>query len=312
MSKGFATAVFLATICTAILVTCSSTDKDEGEVNMRELVPEEIHGWIMQDEVEIYDRETIFDYIDGAGEIYLMYAFRKVAVFRLVGAAEPDISVEVFDMGSSGDAFGIFSHAREGEELGIGQGSEYRGGVLCFWKAHFFVCIVPQNETAETKKAVGDLARKIAGNIPLIGAKPELLDCLPEDGLVGNTVRYFHRHTSLNYHYFVASENILQLGEHTQAVLAQYEPEQGSLLCIRYQNQQQAKDALDTFVTSYVPEARETGIVQIDDGKWVAAEQSGNFVLVVFDASTKTAGENLMTAVQGKLSKWASTERRSL
>lgn len=279
---------------------------------MRQLVPQEIRGWTMQDEVEVYDRETIFDYIDGAGEIYLMYGFQKVAVFRLVRAAEPDISVEVFDMGSSEDAFGIFSHAREGEELGIGQGSEYRGGVLCFWKAHFFVCIVPQNETAETKRAVGDLAEKIAENIQLTGAKPNILDCLPEEGLVERSVRYFHKHTSLNYHYFLASENILQLGEHTEAVLGRYGPELGSLLCIRYQNQQQAKDALDSFVSSYVPEARETGIAQIDDGKWVAAKQSEQFVLVVFDASIKAAGESLITAAQGKLSRQASTERRSL
>jgi hypothetical protein len=206
-------------------------------------------------------------------------------------------------MGSSGDAFGIFSHAREGEELGIGQGSEYRGGVLCFWKAHFFVCIVPQNETAETNKALGDLARKIDQNISITGAKPDILHCLPEEGLAEKSVRYFHKHTSLNYHYFLASENILQLGEHTEAVLAQYGPDQGSLLCIRYQNQQQAKDALDTFVSSYLPEATRTGVAEINDGKWVAVKQSGNFVLVVFDASTKAAGESLMAAAQGRLLK---------
>jgi hypothetical protein len=292
---------FLVSTCTAALLTCASTSRDEEEINMRKLVPEEIHGWKVQGEIETYDRETIFDYIDGAGEIYLMYDFRRVVVFHLTRASQPQITIEVFDMGSSGDAFGIFSHAREGEEEGIGQGSEYRGGVLCFWKGKFFVCVFSEGETPEAEKAVAELAARIAEKITITGARPELIDHLPDQGLVENSVRYFHKHTSLNYHYFVASENILKLGMHTQAVMARYEPASSYLLCVSYPDQEQAGEAFGSFVSSYIPEAAESGAALMDDGKWTAVKQQGPFVIVVFDAPTKAEAQNLIKIAQGRL-----------
>lgn len=292
---------FLVLTCAAALLTCASTSRDEEETNMRELVPEKIHGWKVREEIETYDRETIFDYIDGAGEIYLMYDFRRVAVFHLMRASQPEITVEVFDMGSSGDAFGIFSHAREGEEEGIGQGSEYRGGVLCFWKGKFFVCVFSEGETPEAEKAVAELAARIAEKITISGARPKLIDYLPNQGLVENSVRYFHKHTSLNYHYFVASENVLKLGMQTQAVLARYEPGQSYLLCVRYPDQEQAGEGFGSFVSSYIPEAAESGVARMDDGKWTAVAQQGPFVVVVFDAPTKADAQNLIRIAHSTL-----------
>lgn len=303
---------FTAASLAATILTCATSEVHQETIDMRKLVPDQISGWKARDAAEVYDRQTIFDYIDGAGEIYLMYDFRKVMVFRLVKATEPTILLEIFDMGSPEDAYGIFSHAREGEEQGIGQGSEYRGGVLCFWKANFFVCITSERETPSSKKAVVDLARKIAENIPVSGAVPKLLDYLPEDGLLDKSVRYFHKHTSLNYHYFLSSENILGLGRHTEAVLARYEPGGRYLLLVRYQNEEEAKEALDGFFSAYIPEGKRSGAAQIDNGKWVAAKLEGALVVVVFDASTKADAQDLTKATQTKLSESSSRERTGL
>jgi hypothetical protein len=278
---------------------------------MREFVPSEVNGWQAQDEAETYDRETIFDYIDGAGEVYLMYDFRKVMVFHFIRAEQPNILVELFDMGSPQDAFGVFSHAREDEDQGIGQGSEYRGGLLCFWKSKFFVCISSERETPEAKKAVQDLAEKIAGKIKTTGARPELLDYLPSEGLESNTVRYFHKHTTLNYHYYTAGENILNLGPQTEAVLATYQPDETYLLCVRYPDQEQAKEALNSFLTAYVPEATKSGIAETEDGKWVAVRQDHTFLVAVFDAPTEAYAQDLIKAVEDRLPKLASEERRN-
>ena len=278
---------------------------------MREFVPSEVNGWQAQDGVDTYDHETIFDYIDGAGEVYLMYDFRKVMVFRFAKADQPNILAELFDMGWPQDAFGVFSHAREGEDQDIGQGSEYRGGLLCFWKSKFFVCISSERETPEAKKAVQDLAGNIAEKIEVTGAKPELLDYLPSEGLETNTVRYFHKHTTLNYHYYTANENILNLGPHAEAVLATYQPGETYLLCVRYPDQEQAKEALNSFLTAYIPEAEESGMAQTEDGKWVAARQERAFLMVVFDAPTKAYARDLIKATEGKLPESTSEERRN-
>lgn len=288
-------------VCAAAFLTCTSTQTKRETVEMRDLVPDETSGWKAQKEVEVYDRETIFDYINGAGEIYLMYDFRQVMVLRLSKSDQPNILVEVFDMGSSEDAFGIFSHAHEGEELDIGQSSEYRGGVLCFWKANYFVCVYSDRETPQTKQAVFSLAEEIARRIKLVGDKPALLCYLPEQGLQDKSIRFFHKHTSLNYHYFLASENVLQLSQYTQAVLARYYPGQSIFLCVLYRNKEQAQSALNNFLGVYLPMAKQSGIAPIDDGKWVAAKSKGPFILVVFDAPTEDDALSLLEAAENKL-----------
>ncbi len=269
---------------------------------MREFVPHEILGWKQRDTVETYDRETIFDYINGAGEVYRSYGFRKVTVFRLAKPEEPDITVELFDMGSAEDAYGIFSHARGNEEMGIGEGYEYEGSLLSFWRANFFVCVLAQQESPKTKQAVFALARKISEQLPASGGKPELVSYLPEEGLTPGNTRFFHLHTSLNYHYFLANRNILNLSPDTRAVLARYEPGPTYLLCVKYPSVQQADQARSQFVENYVPEAQTTGAAETEQGKWVAVGSEREYVIIALDAATEVYARHLIKAFADRLS----------
>lgn len=267
---------------------------------MRELVPREMHGWKAQEEVKTYDRETIFEYIDGAGEVYRLYAFRMLEVYRFLKDDEPDIVLEVFDMGTAEDAFGVFTHGREGGEAGVGQGSEYRGGLLCFWKNTYFVCIYAEGESEAAQKTVLDLGKSVADAIKIAGSTPKILEYLPRAGLLERSIRFFHTHVSLNYHYFLADSNILDLDENTDAVLAKYEVPEGKLLLllIQYKNGGLAQAAFDSFIESYIPEASETYIIETEDGTWVAAKVNRDVVAIVFDASTMDQAEGLLGAVK--------------
>ncbi len=272
-------------------------------MRMNELLPYEMHGWRAQENDEIYDRDTLYQYMNGAAEVYLSYSFRQLLVRRFMKDQQPDIIVELFDMGSPEDAFGVFSHSRESEEVSIGQGSEYRGGLLCFWKGKFFTCVLAERENPSTKKAVLDLGRAIASAIKETGSKPKLVDFLPSDSLMERSVRYFHKHASLNYHYFVADQNILNLDESSKALLARYQPAEGKsyLLLVQYQNIAQANAAFDSFITTYIPEAKQTGIAQLEDGKWTAAKLVQEFVVVVFDAPNKAFAETLLQTASNKM-----------
>ena len=46
---------------------CDNDKMDKVVIN-KSMVPDEIQGWILREKIETYDRETIFNYIDGAGE----------------------------------------------------------------------------------------------------------------------------------------------------------------------------------------------------------------------------------------------------
>ncbi len=272
-----------------ILLTCSR--KDIMELN--KYIPEEINGWEKAEKDRIFDRETIFDYMDGAGEVYLMFSFKKMLVRRFVKPEQPDITVEIFDMGSSKDAFGIFSNNREDEKAGFGQGYEYRGGVLYFWKGHYLVSIFPEDETEESKNTVTDIAKKIDNSITEKGEKPEILKFLPEENLIKNRTRYFHKFETLNYHYYLSEKNILNLDENTEAVFAQYK-DKSYLFYARYPDEVKANNALENFLTYYIPEEKEKKIARIENGKWVACKVVKNYVAIVFDSPEKNSALKLL------------------
>ena len=109
------------------------------KITLGDLLPREINGWKAEAKDEVYDSQTIFDYIDGAGEIYRAYNFKLLLARRFAKEGQPDIIADLFEMTSSKDAFGVFTHDLEGYDAGIGQGSTYKGGLLSFWKSHIFV-----------------------------------------------------------------------------------------------------------------------------------------------------------------------------
>jgi hypothetical protein len=300
--RGGFTGLILMTISFAVILPgCSSKKSDKEVVSMKNLLPQQVLGWNLQDSVETYDRESIFDYIDGAGEVYLSYGFKEVNVFRYVKSGEPAIVVEVFDMGSAEDAYGVFSHSREAEEEGIGQGYEFRGSLLSFWQGRFFICILGESLTGTIKETIFALAGQVADRIGLSGGKPPLVRYLPRTNLKGNTVRYFHSYPMLNYHYFLAEKNILNLGSETRCVLAEYAPGSIHLLAIQYQSPEEASRSYMSFIDNYVPEARGTGYSETEGGLWVAAEQVGEFLIIVLEASRRDDALMLIRELKDKL-----------
>ena len=202
-------------------------------------------------------------------------------------------------MSTAEDAFGVFTHGREGEEAGIGQGSEYRSGLLCFWKNMYFVCTYAEGESEASESTILSLGKYVAEAIKETGPKPEILDYLPHKGLVENTLRFFHTHVSLNYHYFLADSNILNLDEKTDAVLARYDKPEGKslLLLVKYTDEEQARAARDHFAEEYIPEAGQTHICQTEDGTWVAVKVERDLIAVVFDAASSDQAMTLLNAV---------------
>jgi hypothetical protein len=273
------------------------------EAGFGQFLPDEINGWNVEDDDRTYDPETIFDYIDGAGEVYRSYNFRTLYVRRYVKEGEPDIVADCFDMGTSEDAFGVFTHDLEGEEVGIGQGSAYNAGLLSFWKSHYFVSLYAEEETEKAKEAVLALGQKIAASIGEEGEKPDLISLLPGENLVEKSVHYFHNHTILNYHFFVADENILLLDQKTEVVLGTYERDDDRirLLLIRYPETNEAAGAYKSFTKNYMPDAESPGLVQTENTLWTAAKVKERFLMIAFDCPTDLSARTLVQDVERKI-----------
>jgi len=259
-----------------------------------DLLPSQLDEWNRQDSTVTYDRESIFDYINGAGEVYRSYAFSEVAVFRYSATGRSDVLVELFDMGNPHDAYGVFSYAREQEDAGIGGGYEHKGDVLCFWQNRYYICLAMDDPTMDSETDLSELARAISTHLPPSSVRPDLLSVLPEDGLVPLSERFFHLHQSLNYHYYLARENLLNLSSETDVVFGRYRPGTHYLLVVRYETERAAAAALASFKAGYMPDAYQAETVMTENGKFIACRRALSHVLVVLDAESESAANTLL------------------
>ncbi len=267
---------------------------------LRSDLPKHVAGWTAEPNDRFFDAETIFDYIDGAGEIYRAYNMRVSLSRRYTKPNDASIVLDIFDMRSSKDAFGVFTRDQDGEVLDVGQGALYRPGWLSFWKDRFFVSIYMEEESAAAEKAVRQLGKEIALLIPADGPKPQILLLLPQEGLQPRTVRYLHHHVLLNYHFYLADENILNLQHDADAALAEYQRgnRHARLLLVTYPDTQKAKGSYAAFLSHYLPEADSPSPIRLENKKWSAAALKGKLLAIVLEADTRELAEGLLKEVK--------------
>lgn len=278
---------------------------EKRKMNSEISLPSEAAGWKGGEKEMKYDSKTVFAYIDGAAELYLAYGFQSLTVRRFEKSNQPPMTVELYEMASSEDAYGVFSFERQDEPVGIGQGSEFGGGLLRFWKGKYFVSIYTEGEGAEIDSAILNMGRAAATSIPATGPEPKLIGFIPGEalGLVDKSVRYLKSHVLLNQRFFIAHDNILNLSWKTEAVLAQYlqDKEKIQFLLVRYPNPKEAGDAYQSFKKAYLHDAGGQDRLKTEDQKWTLTRQRNEFVLIVFGAPTPDKGEALLKATEEKL-----------
>jgi hypothetical protein len=271
------------------------------------ILPQEVLGWTKSREDEVFTRDNIFDYMDGAGEIYLAYDFKFVFVREYAREDARSMVVEIYQMSSPRDAFGVFTQDTDGDEVSVGQGAIYAAGLLRFWKNKIFVRILADRETPEVKSVIMDLGAVIVQAEKGEGEKPDILNLLPHEGLDVKTLRYFHTLISLNSHYYLASANILGLSTETNAVLARYAiaGEKLRLLLVTYPSAAAAEAAYTQFASVYLKEKPlpEGKIVaaRLENEKYASAFRQGRFLILVLEAAAPSLCEGLSKEISSRL-----------
>jgi hypothetical protein len=288
----------LVVFCAAAIAMGQSQMPEKQKIlasfSLRQALPPEISGWKTGREDQVFTRDDVFDYMDGGGEIYLAYDFEFVFVREYVREDAPSLVVEIYQMSSSQDAFGVFTHDTDGDEVELGQGAIYGAGLLRFWKDKIFVRILADRETPEAKAVIFELGAKIAGAIAEEGERPALVKVLPAEGLMPKSLRYFHTLISLNAHFYLANVNILNLSPESQVVLARYQKggSQARLLLVEYPTVERAVDAQGRFVEMFLLERFEAGRKvppkELEDGKFAAVVPSGRYLIIVIDAEKRS------------------------
>lgn len=286
-------------LLTALVAGMRTTAMPQSIAEFVKALPGKVDRWNRVEPTETYSPATLSKYIDGGAELYLSYNFKASLAVKYADASENEIAVDIFDMGSSADAFGVFAHTRETIAEDFGQGSEYASGMLTFWKGRFYVSVLAYPETPASKNAVTVLGRAIEGAIREEGPLPPILALLPQENLQPETVRYFHHYIWLNSFTFVSNENVLNIGDDTPAALAKYRTAGSSLflLLVRYPDAARAEAAERQFDKEILGGAKE-GLSQKDGGRWSGLKRRGGLLGIVLNAPDAAAARDILARIK--------------
>ncbi len=263
-------------------------------------LPKEIKGWSKSAEDHFYTPQNLFEYIDGGSELYISYDFIRLLAQKYTNAEQDEITVDIFDMSDSFNAFGVFSHSRETIDSSIAPDveSEYASGLLTFWKGKYYISILAYPETEEKKSIVLSLGRLICDSIDEPSPKPPLITQIPTDNLVKTSIRYFHHYVWLNSHFFISTDNILKIEKDTEAVLAKYKEGNPGyfFLLVSYPDPTRASAAHQSFIKHYLPDAA-GGIKKLEDNRWTGCTVRENRLYVVFNAPTAEKVNTLLKPI---------------
>ena len=167
----------------------------EGSPELAALVPR-VDAWTPSEAPRSFFPENLFEYIDGAAESYLSYDFRELLVVDLVKkGTEATLTLEIYDMGSPVNAFGIFGAERypENKAVSIGELGYLEGEALNFMTGRFYVKMLSFGLGAETASVLNEFGAKVAGAVKEKSALPALVMAFPKKGLVAQSEKYIKK-----------------------------------------------------------------------------------------------------------------------
>lgn len=130
----------------------------------------QVPGWFFSQEPEFYHPENLFEYINGASEAYLAYDFQGLIVgfYQREKDPEPVITVEIYDMGETIKAYGIYSSERpmESDFIDLGFEGYLESGHLYFFTSSYYIKIFSFLPPEEAEKTALLFGREIDKLIP--------------------------------------------------------------------------------------------------------------------------------------------------
>lgn len=271
-------------------------------------LPKSVGGWTLSGPAKTVEPKSIFDYMDGAGELYLGYRFKFLEVYEYTKPGESDILVELYWMDSPDDAYGLLSGDWGGDAVDLASvpgrttssivRALYGAGLLRIWSDNLYSRVMANQESDASKEAVLAMGKGIVAGRPE-PMTPRLIQALPQAVgsqfvlRVDRTV-YLRSHLVLNSVYFLSSENLLDLGPDCELAAAAYRrnsrgdsSKQVRVLLVRYPGEAAARNALAHFKRSYLSgkssATENRGVVSIEDG-WAGFILSGRGLGLVFEA----------------------------
>ncbi len=158
----------------------------------RPFVFPEVTGWKQSGEVQIYQPENLFDYIDGASDLYLSYDFQELKVAEYQNVNKASVIIEVYRHKTPTHAFGIYSQERlsDANFLDIGAQGYGEKDILNFLTGNYYVKMNSFKTGSEEQKILLNFAEKMIESFGEKGSLPSILSSFPEEGKKKNSEKF--------------------------------------------------------------------------------------------------------------------------
>jgi acyl-CoA synthetase (AMP-forming)/AMP-acid ligase II len=291
----------------ALLIMSALNPVTAAGISLKDVLPAQSFSaeWIIEEKVKLFDKDTLFDHINGEAELYFPYGFDSLATANYVNRKDKELSVvaDIYKMASVLDAFGIYSNYRKANNTWITIGAEgfVSPSQLMFYQDRYFIRLQVSGGTSISRETFEALARAISGKLPAGSAPPGELDALKIPALVPKSERYLAK-SLLGYVFFrrgmiadaaVQDERmqIFAIREDTPAAARKVFDQYGSYLTV---------EAKDVRLTGNTAHQRVSAVDPLYGG--VLAEQSGRYVFGVVRIKNEAGAGKLIEQLRARIS----------
>lgn len=163
----------------------------------------DIAGWKQPGGPQTFTPKTLYEYINGAADLYLACDFEELRVAEYRDEKKASVVVEAYRHRTPRDAFGIYSQERlpNANILKVGAQGYIDSNILNFVQGTYYIKISSFNTGAADREVLQAVAKKVAENLGEKGGLPSLLSAFPPEGKKNNSEKYLTRNF-LGYSFF--------------------------------------------------------------------------------------------------------------
>jgi hypothetical protein len=277
------------------------------DLAIKDILPEKSFaaGWVIEGKVQLFDKETLFDHIDGEAELYFPYGFDALATANYVNKQNPDLSIvaDVYRMASVLDAFGIYANYRKTNNLWVTIGAEgfVSPSQLMFYQDRYFVRLQVSGATSLEKDTFLACARAISGNLPVGFGQPKELDVMKISALVPKSERYLAQ-SLLGYVFFrrgIIADAAVQDEKMQIFVIHEDTPAAARKTFDQYYSYLKA-EAQGIQLTGNPDRIRVVAVDPLYGG--VLVEQSGRYIIGAVRVKNASVAKQLIEQLRGRIS----------
>ena len=169
--------------------------EEEGVSSLHFLLPDVV-TWKIPEAPQDYFPEILFEYINGAAEIYLSYDFKELTVGQYEkGDSNASLIIEIYDMGTEINSFGIYSAERfpDSQFISLGNQGYLEEETLNFIVGKYYVKLLCFDSGEDSADFLKLFSQEVVKRVKDKGTLPSALAFFPKQGLVRNSEKFILR-----------------------------------------------------------------------------------------------------------------------